>query len=76
MSPFLFALGMKYLSRCLGQLKSDPSFKFHPRCKKLNITHLMFADDLLMFTKVDRASLQLVFDAFSKFSQASGSKFG
>lgn len=42
MSPFLFALGMEYLSRCLMQLKGKTGFHYHPRCAKLNITHLMF----------------------------------
>lgn len=32
----------------------------------------MFVDDLLMFARADSASFQHVFDAFSKFSQASG----
>ena len=26
-------------------------FSFHPKCKKINLTHLYFADDLLIFSK-------------------------
>lgn len=72
MSPFLFALGMEYLSRCLNDATSSSGFKFHPRCKKLLLTHMMFVDDLLMFVKVERASKKIIFDAFTKFSNASG----
>ena len=72
MSSFLFALGMEYLSSCLLQLKGKPGFHYHPRCAKLSITHLMFADDLLIFARADAGSLQHIFDAFSKFSHASG----
>lgn len=71
MSPFLSALAMEYLSKCLGHLKSTPEFNFHPRCERLSITHLMFANDFLMFAIVDLSSLQLMFDAFNKFSKAS-----
>lgn len=53
MSPFLFAIGMEYLSRCLDELRLTPDFNFHPRCEKLNLTHMMFADDLLMFSRAD-----------------------
>lgn len=72
MCPFLFAIGIEYLSRCLVSHKHNPDFNFHPGCEKLHITHLMFANDLLMFARVDRSSLQLMFDAFNKFSHASG----
>lgn len=67
--PFLFALGMEYLSRCLGHLKIIPDFSFHAR---LGITHLMFAYDLLLFARADHSSLQLMFEPFTKFFQASG----
>ncbi|XP_021728495.1 uncharacterized protein LOC110695590 [Chenopodium quinoa] len=42
-----------------------------PICEKLNLTHIMFADDLLMFSRVDSVSVKLLFQAFLKFSGAS-----
>lgn len=70
-SPFLFAIGMDYLSRCLQDLALNANFNYHPRCERLAITHLMFADDLLMFSRGDVMSVQLLYAAFLKFSKAS-----
>ncbi|XP_021715738.1 uncharacterized protein LOC110683654 [Chenopodium quinoa] len=41
MSPFLFALCMEYLSRCLKEMTGNPNFNFHPTCEKLGITHMI-----------------------------------
>ncbi|XP_021728380.1 uncharacterized protein LOC110695460 [Chenopodium quinoa] len=71
MSPFLFSIGMEYLSRCLYELRLTPDFNFTPRCDKLSLTHMMFVDDLLMFSRVDSVSVKLLFQAFSKFFEAS-----
>ena len=73
-SPYLFVLCMEYLSRCLNQLQRNPHFKFHPRCKKLNLTHVCFADDLLLFTRGDLSSVRAIYEAFTLFSSASGLK--
>ncbi|XP_021713494.1 uncharacterized protein LOC110681652 [Chenopodium quinoa] len=72
MSPFLFAIAMEYLSRCLYELSLNPNFNFHPRCEKLCLTHMMFANDLLMFSRADSEYVKLLFHAFSKFSKALG----
>ena len=72
MSPFLFAIGMEYLTRHLQQLQNLPDFNFHPKCEKLALTHLMFADDLLMFSRADTLSVEMLFAAFNNFSRASG----
>ena len=42
-------------------------FKYHPCCRKLGITHLMFADDLIMFCKADPTSPHYIIDALKSF---------
>ncbi|XP_059285068.1 uncharacterized protein LOC132038412 [Lycium ferocissimum] len=70
-SPFLFAISMEYLSRCLNGLKLSKEFKFHPRCAKIRITHLCFANDLLLFSRGDLSSIIALQNCFLTFSQAS-----
>lgn len=60
------------MSRNIGILGSDPNFNSHPWCEKLNVTHLMFTDDLLLFSRADTISVTMLFQAFKKFSLASG----
>lgn len=52
-SPFLFVVGMEYISKWMNTLHNNSDFHYHPRCKRARITHLMFADNLLIFYKVD-----------------------
>ena len=66
-SPFLFALSMEYLSRCLGELKEDLAFNFHPKCERIRLTHLIFVDDLLLFAMADHSSVTRIMEAFRKF---------
>jgi len=47
-------------------------FKHHPHCNKLRLTHLMFADDLLLFYKVDPTSLHHLINALSSFKETAG----
>ncbi|XP_055825503.1 uncharacterized protein LOC129894035 [Solanum dulcamara] len=63
---------MEYLSRCLDEVKDNGRFKFHPKCAKLRIKHLCFADDLLLFCRGDQHSIGTIYQCFHKFSLASG----
>lgn len=47
------------------------NFNFHPKCEKLYLTHLVFADDLLLFSRADISFVTKIMAAFNKFSQAS-----
>ena len=47
LSPYLFVLAMEVFSRILSKASSNGRFSHHPRCTKLDLTHLCFADDLL-----------------------------
>lgn len=73
-SPYLFIICMEYLHRVLMGLHGVKQFKYHPRCKKLKLIHLCFADDLLLFAKGDAGSVQKLMEAIDKFSAASGLK--
>ncbi|XP_074277300.1 uncharacterized protein LOC141600943 [Silene latifolia] len=72
MSPLLFTIGMEYLSRVLTDITSRMDFNYHPLCRPLQLTHLCFADDLLMFSRGDRGSITIILRSFATFSAASG----
>ncbi|XP_020272568.1 uncharacterized protein LOC109847747 [Asparagus officinalis] len=72
LSPYLFILEMKYLSRNLDMLKEDRSFRYHPRCCELKITHLIFADNFLLFSNEDLHSVRRLFNCFKDFSVVAG----
>lgn len=53
-------------------MKGSKEFKYHPKCSKLALTHLSFADDLLLFSKGDDESVATLHRCFKEFSEASG----
>ncbi|XP_058783262.1 uncharacterized protein LOC131657933 [Vicia villosa] len=56
----------------LQSLKDNPGFRFHPKCKKLNIVNVCFADDIILFSKADMNSIRILMDKVKEFSQATG----
>ncbi|XP_074315189.1 uncharacterized protein LOC141651372 [Silene latifolia] len=72
LSPYLFVICMKILSRLLRRLPRAPNFSYHPKCVQLNLTHLVFADDLLVFTRGDLPSVKAVAKCLELFSEISG----
>jgi hypothetical protein len=75
LSPYLFVLAMEGLSLLLEEMASSfPFFSFHPRCSLLRLTHLSFADDLLIFSAASAASVQGVLNLLNEFEDLSGLK--
>lgn len=72
LSSFLFVVGMEYLSRLLKNLVRLKQFQFHPKCKPLEITHLCFADDVMIFTKGNERAVSVVQGILHSFSAVSG----
>lgn len=56
MSPYFFIMLMEVLSRLLDKAEADGSYRLHPLCYDPKITHLLFADDLLVFSDRSRSS--------------------
>ena len=63
---------MEYLSRMLNSASTLGSFKFHPRCRRLKVTHLCFADDLMLFSKGDLDSIRILSQCLDKFASIFG----
>ncbi|XP_019106165.1 uncharacterized protein LOC109135504 [Beta vulgaris subsp. vulgaris] len=70
-SPLLFVLVMEYFTRILRKMSRREDFGFHYR-SGLKITHLVFADDLMMFYKGELRSMMLLIRALKTFYRASG----
>lgn len=51
---------MEYLTRCMGSLSGDKDFGYHPKCKRKKIITFLFADDLLVFSRGDVASMRAI----------------
>ncbi|KAL9660936.1 hypothetical protein QQ045_025755 [Rhodiola kirilowii] len=72
LSPFLFTLVMEVLARRLNNLRLDKKFGFHLKCKKITLTHLMFADDVLIMAKANMNSILAIRKALDDFYLWSG----
>lgn len=71
LSPYLFVMSMDVLSKMLDKAAGSNQFGYHPRCKKLGLTHLSFPDDLMVLYDGKVRSVEgivRVFYAFAKFS--------
>ncbi|XP_033136094.1 uncharacterized protein LOC103837732 isoform X1 [Brassica rapa] len=72
LSPYLFGLAMNVLSNMLNTAASDGIIGYHPRCKDSALTHLCFADDLLIFSDGSPSSVQGILRVLSDFQFLSG----
>ncbi|KAK4403202.1 hypothetical protein Sango_1060900 [Sesamum angolense] len=68
----LFLFCMEYFSRLIKRKTTDSYFNFHPKCEKLKITHLLFADDLMMFSRGDLPSIHILMECLQEFRDVSG----
>ncbi|KAL0423656.1 UNVERIFIED_CONTAM: putative mitochondrial protein [Sesamum radiatum] len=72
MSPALFLLCMEYFSRLIKRNTSNSDSNFHLKCEKLKITHLLFADDLTLFSRGDLPSIHILMECLQEFRDVSG----
>nr|GEY81447.1 hypothetical protein [Tanacetum cinerariifolium] len=72
-SPYLFTIVMEVFSLILAsKVKRSNVFKSHKGCRELKMTHLSFADDLLVFCHGDVNSIYVIKDTLLEFSRVSG----
>lgn len=71
-SSYLFQLVMEVFTVILNTKYSHKLIKYHPKCNTLQINSIMFADDVLLFTKPDFPSLFAILDALQSFYRMTG----
>ncbi|KAL9677830.1 hypothetical protein QQ045_015666 [Rhodiola kirilowii] len=71
-SPLLFTIAMDYLSSLLSGLSKKQGFYHHPKCHRVDLKHLIFADDLFLFSSGRCSSVAVLKEALGKFLQCSG----
>ena len=75
MSPYLFNICLEALSQGIQRAADDGSwFPFRVGKRKVPVSHLLFADDLLLFGRVDESTAFAVRRVLEEFCAASGQK--
>ena len=73
LSPYLFVLVMEVFSRMLqSAISSSSAFRFHSKCEALKLTHLFFADGLILFSSANIHSLTIFQDSLEAFKKILG----
>ena len=72
MSPYLFIMIMEALSKVLKNAVENGKIRLHPNCEDPRVTHLLFADYLLVFSDGSRHSLTCISEVMAEFKSVSG----
>lgn len=72
LSPYLFVIAMNCLSHMLNSAAAQARLRYHKNCEKIKLTHLCFADDLLIFIDGSEESVQCVLQVLKEFEERSG----
>lgn len=72
LSQFLFAICLEGLTRKLNSLGRELGFKHHPKCALLNITHLAYADDMLLFSRREMDCVRKMMKCQDEFGRTAG----
>ncbi|GKE89361.1 RNA-directed DNA polymerase, eukaryota, reverse transcriptase zinc-binding domain protein, partial [Tanacetum coccineum] len=73
MSPYLFTLVIEVFSLIMeNKIEESNEFGYHFGCKDLKLSHMCFADDLLVLCKGNEGSIEVVKKSWEEFSHAFG----
>ncbi|KAL3529141.1 hypothetical protein ACH5RR_008463 [Cinchona calisaya] len=70
-SPYLFLIAMEFFTILLTRNIRDSDFCYDPKCKSIQLTHLAFADDLLVFCQASEPSLSVIKSSLEEFGAIS-----
>lgn len=71
-SPYLFLQVMEAFSSLLAKNIESGGFQYHPKCQALEISHVVFADDLFILSSAHSDSLKCILQTLKNFHSFSG----
>ena len=72
LSPALFIIASEYLSRGLNDLyNASPELYYYSK-KGLRVSHLAYADDLIIFSKGSKVGLEKILQFLKHYERVSG----
>ncbi|GKE09617.1 RNA-directed DNA polymerase, eukaryota, reverse transcriptase zinc-binding domain protein, partial [Tanacetum coccineum] len=72
-SPYLFTLVTEVFSLIMEKnIEESNEYGYHFGCKDLKLSHMCFADDLLVLCQGNKASIEVVKKSLKEFSHVSG----
>jgi len=75
LSPYLFVIAMEVFTKLMeAHTHPGTGSQYHPRCSRLHLTHLCFANDLLLFSNASMSSIKQVKVALLEFESLFGLK--
>ncbi|XP_018467689.2 uncharacterized protein LOC108839423 [Raphanus sativus] len=72
LSPYLFVLALEVFSQQLRMKYLDGAIGYHPNTPALQVTHLAFADDLMIFADGTTDSVKCIAETMEEFALWSG----
>lgn len=69
---YLFVIAINVISLLVNRASNDGKIGFHHRCRELSLTHLSFADDLMVFMDGSAISLRGIIEVLKEFESNSG----
>lgn len=72
LSPYFFVICMQVLTKLLDKAAVEKRIGYHPYCKELGLTHICFADDVLVFSDGKKRSIEGILAVFQEFATISG----
>ncbi|XP_039034032.1 uncharacterized protein LOC120170069 [Hibiscus syriacus] len=67
LSPYMFVITMNVLSKMFDKAAEFGVIQYNPKCHRVKLTNLCFADDLLVFSKGTAASILGVWEVLKVF---------
>jgi len=68
LSPYLFVLAMEVFSKLLYSRYDSGYIHYHPKTRDLSISHLMFAEDVMIFSDGGSSSLHSICETLDDFA--------